>query len=724
HTEHLICRVNKQPFRLLFENLGGQIVSQDGEGMSYREDEVRWSRYLPAEEWCYGLGQRAHSLNLRGRRVALWNANPQTYERDNDPTYFSIPFYLGVKSNLAYGILWDNPARGHVDLGADNPQEMTFYAEGGELRYYLFAGQNVEKVLQHYTTLTGHMPLPPMWALGFHQSRWGYDAEVVFRSIAHEFRQRRLPCDALYFDIDYMDGYRCFTWDSERFPDVSGLMQNLAAQGFKAVAIIDPGIKVDPGYLVYEKGVQQDVFLKYPDKSLVSAPVWPGLCHFPDFTSARVRAWWGDLHASLLDAGFAGFWNDMNEPSIKNLKDFATLQDYVVHDWDGLGQSHVDGGHNVYGMLMARATREGMHRQRPDKRPFVITRAAYAGAQRYASSWTGDNLSTWDHLRLSISMTLNVGLSGLAFTGPDVGGYAGEPDAELYTRWMQLGSMLPFFRVHTRTGTASQEPWSYGEPYESIVRAALELRYQLLPYIYSTFAQCAQNGLPVVRPMFMADFENTELREIDDQFMLGDALLVAPITEPGATQRQVYLPRGVWYEFDTGKLIDGGQHVTAQAPLERMPLYARAGKVLPMWPVMQYVGEQPLEEARLRVYAGSGETTIYEDAGEGMAYQNGDYRWSYFICKFLPSGQFAIEWRRAGQYQPPYQRVRVEVAGIPSEPESVALDGQSAPIWYYEGGIVEFSVTPFNEARVIGRSYTSSAAQKTITRRPSPESQG
>ncbi len=714
-TDQLICRVYKDSCRLSFETADEQVMSEDAEGIAWREREVRWARRLPDSEACYGLGQRASSINQRGQKVSLWNADPLPgYLRDADPVYLSIPFYLGTQSELAFGILWDNPARGSVDLGAADPGEMTFFAEEGELRFYFFAGPTVPAVLKQYTALTGRMPLPPLWALGFHQSRWGYDSEAAFRRLAQEFRRRHLPCDVLYFDIDYMDGYRCFTWNRARFPLLPGLLSDLEQEGFKAVAILDPGIKIDANYAVYQSGLRDAAFLKYPDGKLVSAPVWPGNCHFPDFTSAPARAWWSEQILGLTQAGFAGLWNDMNEPTAITFQRGTTLPDYVVHDWDGAGQTHGGGGHNVYGMLMARATREGLQKHRPEKRPFVMTRAAYAGAQRYTSTWTGDNAATWEHLRLSISMVLNAGLSGMAFTGPDVGGFAGDPDGELFTRWMQLGSMLPYFRVHSMAGTAPHEPWSYGEPYESIVRKYLELRYRLMPYIYSTFAQCAQEGTPIVRPLFMSDPTDPELRGRDDAFMLGDVILVAPVLEPGATERELYLPRGVWYEYDTGKLIDGSRSVTIAAPLERMPIYVRAGKVLPLWPVMQYVGEKPLAEPCLRAYAGSGETTLYEDAGEGLAYQQGDYRWSYFSCKFLPSGQFAVEWRRAGQYQPPYRQLRMEIVGISGEPERVFMDGQSAPIWYYEGGVVEFMVQPFTEVRIAGRGRTET--ERTITR--------
>ncbi len=704
-SEQIVCEVEKENGKLRFSTPDGRVLSQDAEGVAWRGPEVRWSRQLPPDERCYGLGERAiEKLNLRGRRWELWNADPlPAYTADDDPIYFSIPFYLGVRADVAVGILWDNPARGWVDLGAQDIQKQTFFAEDGELRFYLFAGARAEHVLQRYTELTGRIPLPPLWTLGFHQSRWGYDSEQTFRELAAEFRRRRLPCDALYFDIDYMDGYRVFTWNRERFPLLPGLLAELEEQGFKAVAITDPGIKVDSGYEVYQDGLKQDVFLKYPHDKLVTAPVWPGTCAFPDFSSAAVRAWWAGHVRTLMQAGFAGLWNDMNEPTAITLRPRTTLPDYVRHDWDGLGQTHVGGGHNTYGMLMTRATREGMQKAAPEKRPFLLTRATYAGGQRYAASWTGDNAATWEHLRMNISMVLNLGLAGFPFSGADIGGFAGEPDGELFTRWIQLGCTMPYFRVHTMAGTAPQEPWSYGERYEAIVRHYLELRYQLLPYIYSVMAQSAQSGVPMVRPLFMADPSDPKLYDVQDAFLLGESMLVAPIVEPGATQREVYLPRGVWYEFDSGKLTDGARTITAQAPLERLPIYVRAGRVIPMWPVMQYVGERPLEEARLRVYAGSGDTTLYEDAGEGLDYRHGDYRWSYFTCSFSSGGHFVIDWRRAGRYEPPYAQTRVEVVGISAEPEMVMLDGQAAPIWYYEGGMVEFIVKPFDEARIIGR---------------------
>lgn len=721
-TERMLCQVHRDTCHLTLLTPHGHLLSEDAEGLAWRGPEVRWSRRLPPDESCHGLGERASGFNLRGKRLGLWNTDPGAgYKRDSDPLYTSIPFYAGVRGELAFGVLWDNPARGTVDLGASDRATMTFSAEEGELCFYLLAGPTLPDVMRQFTALVGRMPLPPLWALGFQQSRWSYKTPAEFRRLAHEFRTRQLPCDVLYFDIDYMDGYRVFTWDREVFTDLPGLVDELAAQGFKSVAILDPGIKVDARYSVYQSGLREDVFLKLPNGRPVTAPVWPGMCHFPDFTRPAAREWWaGHVRHLVETVPFAGLWNDMNEPAVIAYRAGITLPDAVQHDWEGLGRSHAGGGHNVYGMLMARATREGMAQARPDARPFVMTRAAYAGAHRYTSSWTGDNAATWDHLRLSISMVLNCGLSGMAFTGPDVGGFAGEPDGELFARWMQAASLLPYFRVHTMAGTAPQEPWSYGERVEAIARRSLEWRYRLLPYLYSVTAQCAQDGLPIVRPVLLADPADARLHGIDDAYLVGDALLVAPVLEPGATTRTVVLPRGTWYELDTGQAVVGGQTVTVAAPLERLPVYVRAGAVIPLWPVMQYVGERPVEELLLRVYAGDGESAFYEDAGEGLAYQQGDYRWSYFTVQLLSSGSLAIEWRRTGSYEPPYRQVRVEVIGWADELETVLVDGQGAPVWYSENGVVEFIAPPFGEVRLVPRTEASCA--DTLPHRPDHES--
>jgi alpha-glucosidase len=700
-TPEIVCQVDRATSCLTILNAYGEVISRDAEPITWREGEFCLTRALPADEGCFGLGEQPVGLDVRGKRYVLWNHDPLTLDRDSIPPYFTIPFYLGVHRDHAYGLFWDNPSRGWIDVGARRPDQLVFGGSSGELRYYVFSGADAMDVLSRYTELTGRMPMPPMWALGFHISRWSYFPADKVREIAQGFRKRNIPCDAIYLDIHYMDGYRPFTWDRERFPAPAVLIRELGEQGFKVVAIVDPGIKVDPAYPVYQSGLHEDIFLRYPNGKHFVGPVWPGKAVFPDFTSPKGRAWWAAQFSALTNAGVAGVWNDMNEPTVFSPGADRELPDDVQHDFEGQKASHLD-AHNVYGMLMARASHEALEKARPGKRVFNVSRAAFAGAQRYASTWTGSNRSTWDHLRLSVSMVINSGLSGLAFTGPDIGGFAGDTEPELFTRWLQLGVVLPYFRVHTAFNTADQEPWAFGQPYEDIARRTINLRYQLLPYLYSQFAQNAQNGWPILRPLFMADPVDERLRGIEDAFMVGDTLLAAPILEKGQTEREVILPRGRWFNYHSNEVIQGGQTVRVSAPLDTLPLFARAGSVIPIWPVQQYVGQKPIDELHLRIYAGNGEVTLYEDAGENMDYVNGDYRWLYFTCKLLPTGGVSIDWRRAGKYKPGYERVRCEVYGIEIEPKAVELDGQAAPLWYFERGVVEFTANkPFDSAQII-----------------------
>ncbi|NJL92585.1 MAG: DUF5110 domain-containing protein [Anaerolineae bacterium] len=543
------------------------------------------------------------------------------------------------------------------------------------------------------------------------------DSEI--RALMQEFRQRRIPCDALYFDIDYMEGYRPFTWDPERFSDLPQLLQEMQRKGFRSVAILDPALKVDANYAAYQDGKAQGVFLSYPDGTPFEAAVWAGASRLPDFSAQPVRDWWAEKVAALLArAPFDGLWNDMNEPTVFAGHGPGNPPDYLMHAGDGNPLSHVAGGHNTYGLQMMRATRAGLERAYPQKRPYTLTRAGYAGVQRYGSTWTGDNLATWDHLRLAISMTMHSGLSGMPFTGPDLGGHGGAPDGEQFARWMQLGSMMPYFRNHTVKGTPAQEPWQFGPQIEAIARRYIELRYRLLPYFYSVMAMAHQTGAPFLRPAFFEDRSDPELRNQDDAFFIGDSLFVAPVLEPGATERTVYLPRGAWYDFWANRLIDGARHITVPAPLEAMPMFVRAGRVLPMFPVQQFVGEDAGRELTLRLYAGPGETTVYEDAGEGLGYQQGDYRFSYFTARFFPNGQYGVDWRTAGAFKPTYQSVRVEILGIPMEPGEITVDRNPAPLWFYENSVVEVVTPPFKELRITRRSYDSSLSAETVVRRP------
>jgi alpha-glucosidase len=641
-TARLICRVDREAGTLIFLDPDGWEINADAAGAGHHADgSVICEKRIRPDEHFYGLGERAFGLDLRGRRYETWHTDPRTYDLHQDPIHLCIPFLVGLHDGgrAAYGILFDNTFRGAFDLGAADPEVASFSAVGGELRYYFFYGPRLETVLERYTELTGRMELPPLWLLGYHQSRWSYYPEARVRRLAHDFRHTyRVPCDAIHLDIHYMEGYRCFTWDESRFPNPARTIADLHEQGFKVVTIIDPGIKVDPGYTVYERGMEEEVFCKLPDgRTRFKAPVWPGDCHFPDFTDPRVREWWGALYRRLVDDGVDGTWNDMNEPAIFGLES-ETMPHFVRHSLEGRGGDHAE-AHNVYGMQMARATVEGLRRLRPGERPVCITRSGWAGIQRYATGWTGDNHANWDHHWLSIPMLLNLGLSGLALTGPDVGGFSGIPSGELFTRWLQMGVFLPFLRAHTATGTPDQEPWSWGEPYLTVNRRFIELRYRLLPYLYTAAWQSTQSGAPIVRPLAWDFQQDEETHALDDQFLCGDALLVAPVLKEGAAQRTVYLPAGTWYDFWSDERHAGPARIEVETPLERLPLFVRGGSVLPLGPVLQYVGEHEVEELELHLYpAAPGEMAgrarpnlLYEDDGRTQAYREGAYRLTRFV---------------------------------------------------------------------------------------------
>ncbi len=689
-TSCLVCRVDKPSSRITFldPQRNNAVVSSDAAGFAWQGARVSCSLRLAGDEHIYGLGEKAFGLDRRGHVYEMWNADPSgAYAPGHDPLYLNIPFYVALRGESAYGLFFDNTYRSSFDMGATNPETIALEAAGGPMCYYFFQGPKAAAILERYTELTGRLRLPPLWALGYQQSRWSYSPDSTVRELARQFRSRRIPCDVIHLDIDYMDGFRDFTWHPRRFPDPAGLVKTLHDQGFRVVPLIDCGVKKDDSYAVYRDGLEQKVFSTLPSGQPFVGPVWPGDCCFPDFTSPRVREWWGRQHQSLVDTGVDGIWNDMNEPTVMGWSS-STLPDYVCHNCDGRAASHAE-AHNVYGLEMARATAEGLQTLRPDRRPFVMTRAGWAGLQRYAINWMGDNVSSWEHLRLTTPMIANLGLCGLAFTGPDTGGFAGDCTPELLTRWLHLGVFTPFFRNHAAMGTARQEPWAHGEPYEGINRRSLELRYHVLPYLYTAFWQCSQTGLPMVRPLFLDWQQDQRTHTIEDEFMFGDALLVAPVGEAGATRRQVYLPAGTWYDWWSGQRLAGEQTVTVDAPLDRIPLFARAGSIVPGWPIMQYTGERPVDVLTLHVFPGNDngddvESVLYEDDGQSMAYLRGESRLTRFVLRASP-GLLTVDRQAEGPFEPGYNRVELNLHGIDNE---AAITGSAGgePItgWQYD----------------------------------------
>ncbi|HVU69925.1 MAG TPA: glycoside hydrolase family 31 protein [Ktedonobacteraceae bacterium] len=663
---------------------------------------VRVYKQHPAGAAYFGCGERTDALNKLGTHQLFWNIDPppgHTVLQNN--LYVSIPFTLVHGEGLTWGLFLDNPTRVEFDLAREDATRSWFGAACGDLIYYVFCGPTPQAVLERYTRLTGRTPLAPLWALGNGQSRFSYEsAEEVLR-VARTFRERGIPCDTIYLDIDVLDGYRDFTWDRERFPDPAGMLSELRELGFHTVVIVDAGVKVDENYEVYTAGRDLDLYCKTTMGDNYQNAVWPGVCTFPDFTNPQARAWWGEQHRGLLDAGIAGIWTDMNEPGLF-LPVHSTLPSDVIHPGGGETRLHIQ-IHNAYGSLMVQATREGLRQLRPERRPFVITRAGYAGVQRHALVWTGDNSASWEHLAMSLPQVLNLGLSGVAWAGVDIGGFYGDTNGELLARWTEFGIFQPFCRNHSEKQSRRQEPWLFGEPYETVCREMLTLRQRLLPYLYTLFDESNRTGAPVLRPLFWSDPADATASSVDDQAMCGDALLIAPITRPGAEYRHVYLPAGTWFHFWSGERFEGPAHILAHAPLGQPALYVRANTAVPLWPAMSYTGEMPVDELTLLLYptAGSGQSTLYQDAGDGYEHERGHFA-RRVISSEMEGNRLRVSLSAAqGNFVPGGQRVSLELRAVASPPASV-LRGATSLAWRHDPVhnclTIDLQELPYDEA--------------------------
>ncbi|MDE3181670.1 MAG: glycoside hydrolase family 31 protein [Acidobacteriota bacterium] len=675
-TSDLAVRIQLSPFSIAFYDPEGRLLSKDADGKGMASDgaHVRCWKWMPPDEHYFGLGEKADSLDKRGHSYVMWNTDVFGWGANTDPLYEDVPFFIALRQGKAYGIFFDNTHRSSFDFGTEFRNIYSFGAEGGDLNYYFIAGPGPKDVLERFTGLVGRMPLPPRWALGYQQSRYSYYPEKQVRFIADNFRERHIPCDVIYLDIEYMNGYRVFTWDKTGFPNPSRMLSDLRREGFRVVTIIDPGIKVDPNYWVYQQGLAENDFVRMPDGKIFDGAVWPGISAFPDFTDPRVRDWWGGLYRGLVSDGVAGFWNDMNEPSVFDVPSKTMPLDAIFYD-HGLKSPHAK-VHNVYGMLMSEATRDGLLRLRPDERPFVLTRDTYAGGQRYAAVWTGDNSSTWNHLRISIRELMGMGLSGLAFAGADIGGFAESPSPDLYTRWLEAGVLYPFSRTHTTLGTREQDPWSYGIRREDINRDSIDLRYRLLPYLYNSFYQSSQTGLPVMRALLLDYPDDPEAVSQNEEFMLGDDLLAAPVVKDGEWKWSVYLPAGEWFDFWSDRRYDGPKSVTVDAPLGRIPLFVRGGAVIPMQQLVQYTDQSPIDPLTFEIYPdGRSEREYYEDDGRSFDYQRGGYLKEKIGVAQTSAGITVEISKRQGSYQPPARSLVVKIHAQHAQPRGVRLNG-------------------------------------------------
>ena len=625
-TKSLKLEIYKDPIRFSFYSNNGQLLNEDypGFGISFMGDAKSVYKTIQKGERFIGLGEKSGDLDRKGSGYINWNTDNFAYSTEADPLYCSIPFYIGLHNQLAYGIFLDNTYQSHFNFGASNDRFSSFTVQGGDLNYYFIHNPSVVEIITSYTHLTGRMQMPPLWGLGYQQCRYSYYPDHEVYNVAKTFREKRIPADAIVLDIHYMDNYKIFSWDSDRFPDPEKMVKDLKEQGFNVVVMCDPGLKIEDNYQPYEEGVAQDLFLKYPDGTYYSGQVWPGWCHFPDFTKPDTRNWWGNKLKDYVQLGIKGYWNDMNEIATWGHK----LPELIEFDFEGEGGS-TKRGRNVYGLMMCRSTFEGAKKLLGDERPFNLTRSAYSGVQRYATVWTGDNVSTDEHMLLGVRLVNSLGLSGVAYAGYDIGGFVGEPSIALFARWISIGAFSPFFRGHSMVNSRDSEPWSFGEEVEDISRNYINLRYQLIPYLYSVFYEACISGIPVTRSLAIDYSFDDEIYKLpfQNQYLFGPNILVAPV-ESYKEMTKVYLPEGRWYNFHTEELHRGQTQVYVDAPLTNLPLFIKAGSVIPMQSVVQSTQEIPEPLLHLHVYGGGqSEFLYYEDDGKTYQYQNGsNYR--------------------------------------------------------------------------------------------------
>jgi alpha-glucosidase len=660
-TDSVKAIIQKAPFSIAFYTPDGALIYEDEKGLttSWAGLSVTTYKKMQPDEHFIGLGEKTGNLDRKGNGYTNWNSDVFGYRVDQDPLYSSIPFYIGIHHNLNYGIFLDNTYQTDFNFGASNNRFSSFGARGGEMNYYFIYHKQLADVITSYTYLTGRMPLPPKWSLGYQQNRYSYYPEAEVLRIAHTLREKRIPADGITLDIHYMDKYQLFTWNNKRFPDPAKMNSELNKIGFKTTVIVDPGIKVEKGAPAYESGLSNDVYIKYPDGQNYTGEVWPGWCNFTDFTSVKGRDWWRSQVKFFAESGVSGIWNDMNEISTWGQK----MPDNVLFDYDGHPTTNLQ-AHNVYGMQMARSSYEGAL-QNFKERPFILSRSGYAGLQRYSAIWTGDNRAEEDHMLQGVRMMTSLGVSGVSFSAMDVGGFTGNATPQLYTRWMEIGAFIPYFRNHTGFNTKSAEPWAFGEDILDVVRSYISLRYQLLPYLYSSFYESTQDGLPVMRSLTISHTLEPKVFDVayQNQYEFGDSFMIAPF-ESSKEYGKIYFPQGTWYDLYTGEEQQGGQEKAVQLCLNKLPVYVKGSSIIPMQSLTQTTAEQPTDTLTIQVYNGTkaNNFTYYEDDGKSFNYQKGDFYKR--LIGFDPQRRTITFNTAMGSYASHFKYIRIAMHGF------------------------------------------------------------
>ena len=596
-----------------------ELLEKEGHNVNKKNKyKFVWNKKINNDDYIYGLGEKTGFLNKRNYEYENWNTdNPAPHVDTFKSLYKSIPFFIVHNKNYNYGYFYDVTYKSYFDLGKENSDYIKIAFDKGKINYFFIGGKSIKDVIKGYTNITGRVPLPQRFTLGHQQSRWSYMNKDELLYIAKEYRKKKIPCDTLFLDIDYMDNYKVFTYSEEKFPNLKGTIDDLKNEGFKVVTIIDPGVKKEKGYYIYDEIEKNGYAATLNNKTYINE-VWPGEAVFPSFINPKVQSFWSDNTKFLIDLGVRGIWNDMNEPA--SFK--GPLPDNVEFKGENDKIYYHDEVHNVYAHYMAKSTYEGLKKY-DKRRPYIITRAAYSGTQKYSTVWTGDNHSIWSHLEMAIPIILNLGMSGFSFSGCDVGGFSGDATKELLARWVWLGSVTPLFRNHSAMGTRHQEPWCYDNELLDIYRKAVNFRYQIIPYIYDLFYEASKTGIPVFRPLVLEYEDDVNTFELNDELMLGNSLLASPVVLEGAKKKMVYLPKGNWYNYFTNEKFESGYHIV-DAPLDTMPVFIKEGAIIPEYPLKQYIDDNE-DTLILNVFNGNGSYIHYQDNGSDFKYQNNEY---------------------------------------------------------------------------------------------------
>lgn len=616
--------VDKNTTEISFKDLDGNIINEDFQP-SFKDE--KGNVYISKVNDClayYGLGEKGGDLNKKGCYTENFNTDDPETDDDSITYYKTIPFYVALKEEATYGIFFDNSFRSYFDMGKEMGDRIFFGAIGGQIQYYFIPGENIKEVVKNYTALTGRMEMPPLWSLGYQQCRFSYFSQEEVRELVKTFEEKDIPLDVVYLDIDYMDGFRVMTFKTPNFDDAAGLISDLKEKGIRTITIIDPGVKVDEEYDVFKRGKEGNHFTKKLDGEMFIGAVWPGDSAFPDFSNNDCREWWkSELKKFISEHGMDGIWNDMNEPCVFN-NDHKTMLETCLHNSDN-GVIEHKGFHNRYGFEMSRCSKEAQEELHPNERGFSMTRATYAGGQRYSSVWTGDNMSLWSQMRMSISMNANLGISGFSFVGNDVSGFGLDSSEELFIRWMEMGPFIPIFRNHSNMYTRRQEPWAFGPRAEKIAKKSIELRYELLPYIYDLYYISHKEGLPIFRPMIMEYEKDMNLLNMREQFMLGENMIVAPVLYEGERSKTVYLPKGSWFNYFTMEKLQGGKWYKLPCELDEILVFVKEGAIIPTYnKKFRNVKERP-NNILLKVFGENAKGFHYNDDGHTMEYLEGKY---------------------------------------------------------------------------------------------------